>query len=287
MQTPSQPPATPPQQPADSVSANRITAHFAQLRARNAQALIPFICGGSPTPDATAGLLRSLDNAGADIIEVGIPFSDPIADGPVIAAAMHHALTAGATPQAIFDQVASVRGSIRAGLVAMISVSLVQRMGGGKPAQFVSLAKQAGFDGLIVPDVPLEESVALAAACAEQGLCYIQLVSPTTPAERIAQIVRSCSGFVYILARVGITGSQAQLPNIAPLVARVRTHTNLPVAVGFGVSTAQHVETVWKYADGAIVGSALVRELSAAAKEGRDVNAVAAEFVKNLSPARS
>ncbi len=272
---------------------SRIDDVFADLRATKRKAIIPFVCGGSPVadngPDAvgsTGQLIRALDESGANIIEVGIPFSDPIADGPVIAAAMHRALGEGATPGGVFQSVAAVRSSVKAGLVAMISMSLVHRMGAGRGASiaigFVSLTKEAGFDGLIVPDCPLEASGELAAAAASMGLSYIQLISPTTPAARVAEIAKASSGFIYAMSRVGITGMQATLPDIGPLVARIRNVTELPIAVGFGVSTAAHVRAVHAHADGAILGSALVKRLTAAAAEGGDVVQAARDFFREL-----
>lgn len=295
---------------------SRIDGIFESLRKSGRKAVIPFICGGSPIPSlsrpastsnlsaesqaaaageigeeklpagSTGRLLEVLDAAGAPIIEVGIPFSDPIADGPVIAAAMHTAITAGSTPRAVFEQVASVRGRIKAGLVAMISMSLVHRAGGGRPVSvaqaFIGAAKDAGFDGVIVPDAPIEVAGELVAAARAAGISYIQLISPTTAPSRVTQIVEQCSGFVYAMARVGITGTQSTLPNIAPLVARIRAVTHLPIAVGFGISTADHVKAVHAHADAAIIGSALVKRLLMVAAEGGDVEQAARNFMAEV-----
>lgn len=276
---------------------NRIEAVFAQLRASQRRALMPFVCGGHPGTGATAAVLPELERAGASVIEVGIPFSDPIADGPVIAAAMHAALKSGATPESVFAEVASVRGRVNAGLVAMCSVSIVQRMGGpgsggagsrGSPARgFVRRARAAGFDGLIIPDAPLEESGELIAAARDEGLMLSLLVAPTTPADRAARIAAACSGFVYLLARAGITGETAGTPQVAARVAALRRVTALPIACGFGIATPEHVRAVVGPppdgdADAAIVGSALVRVMDAAGGSGGDPVAAAGALVRGL-----
>lgn len=267
---------------------SRIDTIFESLKSQGRKAVIPFLCGGFPRPGVTEAAILALDAAGASIIEIGMPFSDPIADGPVIAHAMHEAIGRGATPRSVLAEIAAARPRVQAGLVAMVSISLVYRLSAQRsspwsPDAFVGAAKDAGLDGLVVPDVPLEESVALSAAAAAAGLSYIQLVSPTTPGARVEALVKACSGFVYVLARVGITGEQSSLPNIGPLVARVRQATSLPVAVGFGVSSAEHVARVVEHADGAIVGSALVKRMREADERGEDPAVAAGEFVRNLS----
>jgi tryptophan synthase alpha chain len=260
---------------------NRIDATFASLRAANRRALMPFIVGDHPAPAATPALLQSLDRAGAAVIEIGIPFSDPIADGPVIAAAMHRALAAGATPLKVFDQVASIRAQLRAGLVAMCSISIIWRMGG--PAGFARQAAAAGFDGLIVPDVPLEEAGEILSAAKANSLTCSLLVAPSTTPARAAAIARACTGFVYLLARSGITGEQRDAPQVAAPVAALRAATDLPIACGFGISRPEHVAEVTRHADAAIVGSALVRRLEEAHAAGRDPAAEAENFIRDLS----
>lgn len=244
---------------------------------------MPFICGGYPARETTAAALPALERAGASIVEVGIPFSDPIADGPVIAAAMHEALGMGATPLEVFNQVASVRDRIRIGLVAMCSVSIVQRMGG--PDGFARNAKAAGFDGLIIPDVPLEEAGEIIAAGRASNLTVSLLVAPTTPPDRAAEIARASTGFVYLLARTGITGERADAPDVSRLVAQVRRATDLPIACGFGISRPEHVAAVVGPggADAAIIGSAIVRRMGLAQAEGKDPAAEAQAFVSQLA----
>jgi len=247
---------------------------------------MPFICGGFPTVVSTGETLLAIQGAGASIVEVGIPFSDPIADGPVIAAAMHTALAAGATPGSVFDAVASVRSKLSIGVVAMCSISIVHRMSGtGGPAEFCGLASRAGFDGLIIPDMPLEESGALRAAAAAASLSLSLLIAPTTPPERAAAIARASTGFVYLLARAGITGESGAPPDIRDRVRVLRSVTDLPIACGFGISTAEHVRAVVSAgeADAAIIGSALIRRQTEAVTRGEDASRAAAEFVRSLA----
>ncbi len=233
---------------------------------------MPFVVGSHPFPGATASILPALADAGASVIEVGIPFSDPIADGPVIAAAMHEVLTRPggrpATPETVFAEVASARARTSAGLVAMCSVSIVHRMGGADG--FCRLAAQAGFDGLIVPDVTVEDAAPLAEGARSSGLALSLLVAPTTPPARAARIAERSSGFVYLLARSGTTGERADLPEVAGPVAMLRRAGTIPIACGFGIASPEQVRAVVRHADAAIVGSALVRRLSEAVRSGAD-----------------
>lgn len=266
-------------------AASRIPAIFAELRARNRKALMPFICGGYPSPGDTARVLPALARAGASIVEIGFPFSDPVADGPVIAAAMHDALQRGATPGKVLDDVRTFRATADGsslGLVAMISISLVHRLG---PATFIAAAKAAGLDGFIFPDVPVEESADLIARAQDAGLTSSLLIAPTTPPERAERIAKACTGFVYLLARAGITGEGAAVPDIAPRVKVLRTITDLPIACGFGISTPEHVRQVVHEggADAAIVGSALVRRIADAHAKGEDPAVAAEACVRGLA----
>lgn len=260
---------------------SRIDQIFAEHVGAGRRTLMPFVCAGFPHPDALLEVLPALDEGGAGVIEVGFPFSDPIADGPVIAAAMHQALLQGITPERVFEQVAAVRGRIRAGLVAMVSVSIVFRTGGVRG--FVSRAVGAGFDGFIFPDVPLEESGELLEACREAGASCSLLVAPTSGAERAARIAQASSGFVYVMARAGVTGERGEAPRVGPMVQAVRRATRLPVACGFGVSTAEHVREVTRHADAAIVGSALVRRLGEAGLEPGAAGMAAMGMMRELA----
>lgn len=295
---------------------NRVLSTFSELRAQSRRGLMPFVVGGHPSRGEFSAALGGLEKAGASIIEVGIPFSDPIADGPVIAGAMHTALGAGVTPQSVFDDVRSIRDFLRPALVAMVSFSIVHKMGasaaGGSansagggfnqgsstnPHTFAKRAAEAGFDGLIVPDCPLEESTLLAEAARDHNLTLSLLISPTTPPARAAQIAAKCTGFVYLLARTGITGttnapqgtpsapSQAPALSLRQRIDQLRAVTDLPIACGFGIATADDVRAVVREgnADAAIVGSALVQRLSAAKAQGRDIGQEAQRFCESLA----
>lgn len=256
--------------------------HAAGGSPRRKGAVLPFVTAGFPSLEVTAEVLPALAKAGAAAIEVGIPFSDPIADGPVIAESMHDALVHGCTPQRVFDAVRQVRAQVTAALVAMVSYSIVQRSG---VESFTEHAATAGFDGLIVPDIDLVDAPELRSACDRAGLACTLLVAPTSSPERIKRITAECTGFVYALGRVGITGERADAPDARALVERIRAYTDKPVAVGFGISTAAHVRDVCTYADGVIVGSSLVRRMQAAVKAGGDSVAVAAAFTAELAAA--
>ncbi|HED53047.1 MAG TPA: tryptophan synthase subunit alpha [Phycisphaerales bacterium] len=259
---------------------NRIDSVFGEHRRANTRALMPFVVGGHPSIGCLPELLCAIDEAGGSVIEIGFPFSDPIADGPVISAAMHGALQHDVTPSDIFREIERVRADVRAGLVAMISVSMVHRLGG--PAGFAERAASAGFDGCIVPDVPLEESEPFIEACRCAGLAMSLLIAPTTPEERAEKIAQRCTGFVYLLARSGITGETAGPPEVATRIERLRRVTDLPIAVGFGISNPGHVRAVVAHADAAIVGSALIRRIDDAVQTGQDPALEAKAFVGTL-----
>lgn len=275
---------------------NRIDRIFRDLRAGAGadaagpgKALMPFVTAGDPDLPTTGALLPALEQAGASIVELGIPFSDPIADGPVIEASMAHALSRGVRVRDVFEQVAAVRSKVQLGLVAMVSYSIVHRMG---LKRFVDEAKSAGFDGFIFPDLPLEEAGPAGEAVREAGLVMSMLIAPTTPIERARQIARASSGFIYLLSRAGITGERAELPVELPRrIARLREATELPVAVGFGISSAEQVREVVAVADAAIVGSAIVRQIAARRDQGTTVVVDAvANFTRDLAtglPGRS
>jgi len=239
---------------------SRIETIFADRRAAGRRALMPFITAGYPSMAHTAALLPALERAGASICELGFPFSDPIADGPVIQASMTDALQTGSSPSRTFEMVADVRSRVNLGLVAMVSYSIVYRSGA---SDFVRRAKEAGIDGFIFPDLPLEEAAELSDIVRDAGLVSALLIAPTTPPDRAAKIVAHCSGFVYVVARTGITGEQEKAPEgLAERVAQLRQHTDLPIAVGFGIANAAHVRAVIEHADAAIVGSAIVRKIT-------------------------
>lgn len=259
---------------------NRVDTIFAERRAAGQKSLAPFIVAGRPSVRALGDTLRAVEGAGASIVEVGFPFSDPIADGPVIAESMHHALENGATTSGVFEALREARESVSLGIVAMVSVSIVQRLGSHA---FIERAKDAGVDGFIFPDLPVEESPELLSMVRGSGLSASLLIAPTTPMARAERIARASSGFVYMIARTGITGERDDAPEIGQRVAQLRGVTDLPIACGFGISTADQVRAVVEHADAAIVGSALVRRMETAIDAGGDAVKVAGEFVGELA----
>lgn len=228
---------------------------------------MPFTVAGDPDLATTAELLPALEKAGASVVELGIAFSDPIADGPVIQSAMSDVLDQGVRVGQVLEMVAEVRPKVDLGLVAMVSYSIVHRRGG---KAFVREAAEAGIDGFIFPDLPLEEADAIADDVAEAGLIMSMLIAPGTPIERAKRIARRSSGFAYVIARAGITGERSELPPDLPdRLRQLREATDLPLAVGFGISGPEHVREVVKVADAAIVGSALVRRIGEHREQGR------------------
>jgi len=246
---------------------NRIDAIFAQLRRAGTRALMPFITAGYPDLEMTAELIPALEEAGASICEIGIPFSDPIADGPVIAASMHEALVNGFDVNAMFESVRQARPTTSMGLVAMVSYSIVHRFG---LERFVSKCAEAGFDGFIFPDLPVEESDEARIVAEQHEMTCSLLVAPNTSPDRAGRIARACTGFVYLLARVGITGERSDAPEIGAAVKQLRAGNTMttPIACGFGIASAEAVRAVVHHADAAIVGSAIVRRISSLRADG-------------------
>ena len=239
---------------------------FAPLRAENRIALMPFIPAGYPDLPTTEAALPALEAAGANLIEVGFPFSDPIADGPVIQESFTVALSKKLKIADVFETVARVRGNVSIPLVSMVSYSIVFRYGVDR---FVATAKQAGFDGLILPDLPPPEARAICERVWAGGLDTVLLVAPTTSPQRRAEIAKLSSGFVYYLSVSGITGERDQLPpDLAENVRQMKGLTDRPVCVGFGISKPAHVAQLRGIADGAIVGSALVKRMKGRLNDG-------------------
>jgi len=229
---------------------------------------MPFVTAGDPDLATTGRLLPVMEQAGASICELGFAFSDPVADGPVIQASMTHALGRGVRPVDVLEMVAQERSGLGMGLVAMVSYSIAYRLGVGS---FVRDARAAGIDGFIFPDMTLEESAAARDAAAQEGLIVSFLIAPTTPIERARQIARASSGFVYLLSRAGITGERSRLPDDLPgRIDALRAVTDLPIAVGFGISDQSQVRRVLGVADAAIVGSAIMRRVADHRGEGAD-----------------
>lgn len=221
---------------------------------------MPFIPAGYPDLPTTAAILPALQSAGASLIEIGFPFSDPIADGPTIQAAFTAALAKGLQVRDILDTIAAVRPSLTIPLVAMVSYSIVFRYG---QERFFRDLSTSGFDGIIIPDLPPPEAQSVCKGVRAAGLDTVLLVSPTTAVERRREIVELCSGFIYYMSISGITGERSSLPaDLADNLKQLRTLTEKPLCVGFGISTRPHVEQLKGHADGAIVGSAFVRQMA-------------------------
>jgi tryptophan synthase alpha chain len=272
---------------------NRIDALFSRLRSDKRRALMPFVTAGDPELSTTAMLINELVNRGAHLIEVGIPYSDPIADGPVIAASYHRALERGVKVAHIFQTLRTLRaeGTERFNdtpMVSMVSYAIIHRLG---PERYLNDAATAGLDGLIVPDLPVEESHALMEKATRRNLKLIQLITPTTPRERALQIAQSTTGFVYYVSVAGITGERKSLPaELTEAVGWLRTQTDLPLCIGFGISGPDQVRQLAPVADGLIIGSAIVRRLAEAinrprAEVVREIGQFIGELVKVLENA--
>ena len=265
----------------------RIRATFDRLRRSGRKALIPFVMGGDPSLALTGPLLLALEEAGADLIEVGIPFSDPLADGPVIQAASARALARGATPPRVLAAVASVRRRLHVPVVCLSYWNPILQFGGGGPQaaeRFVRAAHASGCSGLIVPDLPVEEGGRLRATAGRAGIAVIVLAAPTSPPERLRLIARASHGFIYYVSVTGTTGIRRALPPaLVHGVRQLKLVTTKPVCVGFGISTPAQARAVARVADGVIVGSALVHAMGRA--RGRAALRRAAAFVRRLREA--
>ncbi len=236
---------------------SRIDDVFTALRGESRTGLVTYVTAGDPDLARSAEILMALDRGGADVIEVGVPFSDPLADGPVIQRASERAIAAGATLSRTLDLVEGVRARITAPIVLFSYANPIYRMG---LSAFARRAAASGVDGVLVLDWPPEEGRELRAAIGEAGLDVIYLVSPTTSPGRIRLIAECGTGFIYAISRLGVTGARQELSSgIDDLVWRIRSASPLPVAVGFGISQPEHVRAVGRVADAAVVGSALVQ----------------------------
>jgi tryptophan synthase alpha chain len=246
-----------------------IDALFRKLRAEGRKALMPFVTAGDPDLDFTAQLLRRLADRGAALCEVGIPYSDPIADGPVIQASYTRALGRKLKLVEILAMLGRLTPELPVPLVTMVSYAIIYRQG---LENYVRRAKAAGVAGAIVPDLPLEESGPLADLCRREDFSLVQLVTPTTPRDRALAIAERTSGFIYYVSVAGITGERKELPpELIENVAWLRRQTPLPVCIGFGISRPEHVRMLAPVADGLIVGSAIVRRVAEAAAQPRAV----------------
>lgn len=249
----------------------RIKAAF-----EDGKAFIPFVTCGDPNLETTKKIIAELADAGAAVIELGIPFSDPTAEGPVIQAANLRALSAGTTTDKIFDMVAEVRKTVDTPLVFMTYANVVFHYGIEK---FAERAAAAGVDGLILPDVPFEEKEEFAPAFAERGMDLISMIAPTSE-ERIDMIAREAQGFVYCVSSLGVTGTRSQITtDLDSIVAHIRKATKTPVAIGFGISNPEQAANMAAKADGAIVGSAIVKIVAA---EGENAAPAVGEFARKM-----
>ena len=259
---------------------NRIDKKFQELRDRGASAFMPYLCAGDPTPELTAKLLLTLEAAGADLIELGVPFSDPIADGPTIQRASERALTHGISLQQILEIVTSIRPQTDIPIALMSYYNPIFRMG---EETFCKAAQDAGVDGVIVPDLPPEEAQQLLEIAPRYNLATIFLVAPTSPPERMQLIASVSTGFVYCVSLTGVTGARAMLSNeVAPMIVELRKHTDKPISVGFGVSTPEQATQVSQIADGVIVGSAIVNVIEENMDDEGKMLAAVKQFTSNL-----
>ncbi|MCA9200062.1 MAG: tryptophan synthase subunit alpha [Planctomycetales bacterium] len=243
-----------------------VDALFAKLKAENRKAFVPFVTAGDPNLDVTKKLIIELERRGASLCELGIPYSDPIADGPIIQASYTRALDAKIKLAAILQMAQQATSQVQMPVVSMVSYAIIFRHG---LEAYVQDAKAAGFAGAIVPDLLVEESAEMSQICQKHDFSLIQLITPTTPRERAIRIAESSSGFIYYVSVTGITGERTELPaSVVDQVGWLREQTPLPICIGFGISRPEHVRMLSPVADGVIVGSAIVKRIAQHAAEG-------------------
>ena len=244
---------------------------FKKLKAENKKAFMPFVTAGDPDLQTTTALLKTLDAAGCHLVELGIPYSDPIADGPVIQASYTRALDNGSKLANIFEMAKQLAPELSMPMVSMVSYAIIYRLG---LDEYLDQAIAAGIAGAIVPDMPVDESATFAAKCRERDFSLIQLITPTTSKERAVEIARQTTGFIYYVSITGITGERTELPaELTDSLRWLKTQTDLPICVGFGISSPEQVEVLKPVCDGMIVGAAIVRRI-AAASEGASQESV-------------
>ena len=258
---------------------NRIDKCFAGLKERNGKALICFLTSGDPNLETTGKLVERIAECGADIVELGIPFSDPLADGPSIQLSAHRALKAGTTVGRVLEQVKSIRKHCDVPIVFMTYYNPVQKYG---LERFANDAAAAGGDGVIMTDLPPEEAGTWRSAAKSAGLATIFLLAPTSTKDRIEMVANMASGFIYCVSRTGVTGARDEVPaGLKELVGRIKAASALPVVVGFGISRPEHVGQVTEFSDGAVVGSALINVIADYADPHETVER-ACEFVRDM-----
>ena len=244
----------------------RIARAFARLRSEGTRGLIAYVTAGDPAPDRTVSLIRALERGGVDVVELGVPFSDPIADGPVIQRASDRALKAGTTVKKVLELVRKLRAESDIPVVVFSYLNPILRYGFDR---FAEDAARAGADGALMTDLNIEEAGTYVSRMRQRGLDCIFLVTQTTPAERIARIASHCSGFLYLVSRAGVTGMSSSISRQAiPLMERTRAATDLPLALGFGLSKREHMREIAPYAEAAVVGSAFMRLIEQRASAG-------------------
>jgi tryptophan synthase alpha chain len=261
---------------------NRIEVRLAELRRAGKKAFVVYVGAGDPNLAATHQLGLAFDKAGVDILELGVPFSDPLADGLVNQLAAQRGLESGTTPPKLLETITAIRRESQTPIVLYIYFNLIHKVG---MERFITDAAKAGVDGLLVLDLPPEESDNYEALMRKAGLSHIYLVAPTTPEDRMELIVKRGSGFIYYISREGVTGMQSKVAsNLAEQVAKIRAHTPLPIVVGFGISNPEQAKAVAQAADGCVVGSAVVNQIAQHGKSPELVAKVSA-FVKSLADA--
>ena len=260
---------------------NRIDKKFQELRGENTRAFMPYLCAGDPTPELTSKLLLTLEDAGGDLIELGVPFSDPIADGPTVQRSSERALKHSISLQDILDLVRELRLKTEIPIALMSYYNPIFRMG---EREFCIAARDAGVDGVIVPDLPVEEAQPLLDVAPQYNLATIFLIAPTSPPERMKNIAAASTGFIYCVSLTGVTGTRNTLSDeIVPTIAELRKHTDKPISVGFGVSTPEHANQVADVADGVIVGSAIVNVIEENMDDETKLLAAVKQFASELA----
>jgi tryptophan synthase alpha chain len=261
---------------------NRIEERFARLKRDGRKGFIAYIGAGDPDLETTRQLGLAFDRIGVDVLELGVPFSDPLADGLVNQLSAQRGLESGTTPPKVLNTVAAIRKESQIPIVLYIYFNLIHRRG---MERFIQDAARAGVDGLLVLDLPPEESEAYESLMRKASLSHIYLVAPTTPEDRIEMIVKRASGFIYYVSREGVTGMQQKVSDtIVQMTGKIRAHTDLPIAVGFGISKPEQARMVAASADAVVVGSAIVNQI---AEQGKSAGLVAkvSEFVSGLAQA--
>ncbi len=262
---------------------NRIDGVFAVLRKKGKKALIPYVACGDPDIKFTEKLVSVLADSGADMVELGIPYSDPVADGPTIQKASVRALKGGVTLENIFALAGRLRKKVDIPLIIMTYYNPVYVMGA---ENFVKKAAAAGVDGLIIPDLPLEEAYQLKTLADNNGINLIFLVAPTSTKERIQKISHVARGFIYCVSVAGVTGARQKVSNsLEGFLNRIRTQTSLPLVVGFGISSPDTAQKAAQHADGVIVGSALIERIEKNINDSRHALKTASDFIRELKKA--